>query len=572
YVASSEEIGFIESQQGFTSIAFEPDGHQLLAAEGNGSVTLLDLQELPAPDGGAAQPLELSSSRSFAHLPGAALELHYSPDGRQVAMLVPDTGILIYDAQSGEQLLEISGVSDAADTFAYSAAGETIAARSADLEVTVWDANTGDTLLIIPVDELVTNVAFSPDGRYLAIGTADGKATLWDIQSSAAAVFLAGHAGRVTDMVFHPDGRLLATSAADGLTRVWDLDLAGRERFTLAAHEGRAHDVQYNADGTLLASAGDDGLVNLWAAQSGDLLHELPGPFNRVHFPTFSPDGLRLAAANRDEGLAIWDAHTGQELLSLQSEAPVTAIDYNSEGTIIAAGDQEGKITIWDASTGERLLVISTNSPEIVELIFITPAVIYAWDRTGLLMAWNVQTGDLLSELQCINDVHIDADLSEDGQYIAAACNWVFVAEAVEVPEEGDTIYRLASNDSGETVGVSFSPDGSSVAIVGSAGDISLWDTATGQVDLRLYTPQVSELGYMAYGLSYGLGSVGTSFGGIDFSPDGRYLAAAAADGTIRVFVLPFEELMANLRARLSRDFSDAECQKYLNLPECPAE
>lgn len=44
-------------------------------------------------------------------------------------------------------------------------------------------------------------------------------------------------------------------------------------------------------------------------------------------------------------------------------------------------------------------------------------------------------------------------------------------------------------------------------------------------------------------------------------SPDGRFLAAASGYGTARIFLLPVEDLLALARARVTRDFTEAECR-----------
>jgi WD40 repeat protein len=56
---------------------------------------------------------------------------------------------------------------------------------------------------------------------------------------------------------------------------------------------------------------------------------------------------------------------------------------------------------------------------------------------------------------------------------------------------------------------------------------------------------------------------------GVEFSPDGRYVATAGSDGAINVYIVSVEELVEVARSRLSRDFTNEECRRYLHLPMC---
>jgi WD40 repeat protein len=56
----------------------------------------------------------------------------------------------------------------------------------------------------------------------------------------------------------------------------------------------------------------------------------------------------------------------------------------------------------------------------------------------------------------------------------------------------------------------------------------------------------------------------------LDFSPDGKFLALAGGDGSVRVFILAIEDLINLANSRLTRSFTLAECQKYLHQDVCP--
>ncbi len=54
-------------------------------------------------------------------------------------------------------------------------------------------------------------------------------------------------------------------------------------------------------------------------------------------------------------------------------------------------------------------------------------------------------------------------------------------------------------------------------------------------------------------------------------SLDGARLATAGMDGTVRVYALRLEDLIALAKTRVTRGLTDAECVTYLHVPACPA-
>jgi len=82
---------------------------------------------------------------------------------------------------------------------------------------------------------------------------------------------------------------------------------------------------------------------------------------------------------------------------------------------------------------------------------------------------------------------------------------------------------------------------------------VRLWDTASGQerLNLALHTDGVISVG---------------------FSPDGSRLVSGGWDGTVRVYALRLEDLVALARQRLTRSLTDEECRRYLHVDACPAE
>jgi WD40 repeat protein/serine/threonine protein kinase len=587
---SSLEIGVIKSQEGVTGVVFSPDSRQLMTAGVDGAVRLWDLGPVTGGTSKGAQPVELVESTLFRQESSEVSDVIYSSDGQRVAVLVPGKSIVVLDAGSGEQLLEITGVGGLSTEIAFNPEGSRLAGSSGDLEATIWDAGTGEKVLTVNDSSTITDIDFTPDNRFLATATIDGTVSLWDMVTGRRSHRLAGHASWIEHISFNPVTGKLATSGVDGLTRIWDLNQAASELFSIAAHQGEVYDAVFNADGSKIASAGEDGLVKLWDGETGELLHALPGPLEWPHYPAFSPDGRRLAAVGRDGGIIIWDANSGQKLLGLDEDITnLNAISFSLDGSRLAAGGQGSLIHIWDADTGERLSDISTDRGSILELFF-TPdgSSIRTLAQGGLVTTWDVVSGVFLGSIPvaCPLDSQIDAEVTADGQITVVACDRIALLRTDDTLENEGVHYTLEDDIIGAS-GVAINPDGTILAASSSTGVIKLLDLETEEERFTLAGQELLTKGeelradtrgglpfyHQAFGYLYPTrASFARALTGIDFSSDGRFLVAAGSDGTVSVYIISIEELMEAGRSRLSRGFSKDECRKYLSLDSCPEE
>src|SRR5205823_10762449 len=118
---------------------------------------------------------------------GSFVGVTFSPDGRQLAAGTGKGTLLIWDIRSGRALHTLTTHGGQLSGLAYSPDGERLA--TAGFEVTrgfgqlkLWDAVSGKELLSLPGQ---MSVAFSADGRLLtapASGslTAEGTVNVWD--------------------------------------------------------------------------------------------------------------------------------------------------------------------------------------------------------------------------------------------------------------------------------------------------------------------------------------------------------------------------------------------------------
>jgi hypothetical protein len=196
---------------------------------------------------------------------------------------------------------------------AFSPDGLRLATGSEDHTARVWDARTGERLVECKGHTgIVWSVAFSPDSLRLATASGQKAARVWDAQSGQPLLECEGHTTTVSSVAFSPDGLRLATGSHDGSARVLD----GRTGERLVECKGRTAfvtSVSFSPDGLHLATGSGDATARVWDAQSGQPLLECKWHRNLVICVAFSPDSLRLATGSWDGTARVWDGRTLSE-------------------------------------------------------------------------------------------------------------------------------------------------------------------------------------------------------------------------------------------------------------------
>jgi WD40 repeat protein/serine/threonine protein kinase len=459
----------------------------------------------------------------------------FSPDGTRLATASEDGTVKVWDAANGRVIRNLEGHKGFVVNVAFSPDGKQLASASFDRTVKLWDVASGRNIRDLDRANSVGSVAFSPDGTQLATGSYDGFVKLWNTSSGKESQHFKAHSVLVASVAFSPDGKSIATGGWDKLVKVWDL-ASGKERLRLEGHTGELKSVAFSPDGKLLASAGLDRTVRIWDVASPwiwdlvrpRMIHRLIGHTDRIFSVAFSPDGKRVASAGVDQTVRVWDVATGDEAMTLKGHTSwVSSVAFSPDGKRLASAGHDQTVKLWDATSGgETMMVI--RAPNLLKSVAFSP------DGKRLASSsddWKVKVWDAASGLETQTLIgHTDSvwsiAFSPDGKRLASA--------------GADSTVRVWDAMSGQEIGklkgptklvfsVAFSPDGKRLAAGSMDETVTVWDLSPGPSPTSGGERGGVHEPITLHGHSESVLSVA-------FSPDGKWLASASHDGTIKLW------------------------------------
>ncbi|MEE8146090.1 MAG: hypothetical protein V3T24_00680, partial [Longimicrobiales bacterium] len=294
---------------------------------------------------------------------GAVYSVAFSPDGTQLVSGSNDWTVRLWDVASGTVTATLRGHMGGVGSVAFSPDGTRLVSGSFDRTVRLWDASgepvpegaasRGETATLRGHEGGVRSVAFSPDGTRLVSGSNDDTVRLWDVASGTETATLRGHMGGVGSVAFSPDGTQLVSGSDAGTIRLWDV-ASGTETATLRGNE-RPVSVAFSPDGTQLVS-GSYETVRLWDVASGTVTATLRGHEGTVYSVAFSPDGTQLVSSSSGRQLVssspnikLWDVASGAETATLSGHAgTVYSVAFSPDGTQLVSGSDDGTIRLGD--------------------------------------------------------------------------------------------------------------------------------------------------------------------------------------------------------------------------------
>jgi WD40 repeat protein len=489
---------------------------ELQGQSGPGRIVTLspDGKILAAHDGGNIFLWAVESGKEIKTLPISKVEigfLHFSPDGKTLAVGRGDWKVSLWDWQIGKERSFPLAVGprrgfqfnmDSTFHGSFSPDGKWfVAGAQLNEPLGIFDAATGREVRRISCRATTSTV--SPDSTRLAVssdqnakGESETVVRLFDLASGKeTAQFPLGDGHSPSRLTFGPDGKTLACSRSNP-SCILDCS-TGRvlQRFSTSV-QWVPWDVAFSPDGkTLVASAG--GRLRFWDISKGKEFHVYPGEFSTPVLAV-SPDGRFLASSDYwfDREVSLWDAATGTLVRRLPlggEKETVRHLAFSPDGQTFVACQHDGFIQFWDLATGKEQRTAQLRDPShpnrgyaYFYRLFVSPdtqyvATLERIDRPTLstrLAFWERATGKLLHQHRLPSEVQSGTWL-DNGTAVALR-----LQEGVSVIDLNSGADRFRVPDTMKGGPFTTSPDGRLLAVLQGTSKphhVAAWETTTGK-------------------------------------------------------------------------------------------
>ncbi len=338
-------------------------------------------------------------------------------------------------------------------------------------------------------------------------GSRDGVARVYNAGEGGQPIeVLAGHKGEVTSASFGLDGTAIATTSKDGTTRVWAGPVPRPTR--VLALSAPTATIAFTADDRRLLRAGLDGQGQLLDARTLKLLTRFHAPAGEGFAGAGMGRGGSVIAAltgplTRAGGLSsvtgarLYDASSGRAIATFSARTPGPLADgvLNAGGTRLVTTGIDGSSDVWDTRTGRLLYHLAGSKA--------ASGAAFSHDGALLAIAHYPTLPRTVNDATEWGPITVELYDARNGRHLRT------ITGRALMPQVVDTMMYAPLT-------VAFSPDGSLLAVAGAQEGIDVFDPATGRV--------VRSLGIAG-------APAGSYVASLAFSPNGRLLAAGAANG-----------------------------------------
>ncbi|MDJ0716374.1 MAG: TIR domain-containing protein [Prochloraceae cyanobacterium] len=431
-----------DNSYNFTSVAFSPDGQDLVAGTTNEKIKLWKqwrsdkgkIAEIKTHED-AVNTVAFSSNGKFIvsggqdntikfwRLDGTLANMFSGhTDGVQTVAIAPESNFPSDNppfvvSGSFDRTVRIWKLNDRFQTTLYGHLdGVTALAISTDLIVSgsedrnlmLWQR---DGTLVKEIKRAHKNtiqgIAISPDGALIASASKDKTIKIWRRDGTPVKT-LQGHKDWVSSVAFSPNNKYIVSGSYDNTVKIWKLEGNSWEKFkSIDGNSDNIFTVAFSPDGKYIAFGGEDNTVKLWNFQEETLkdsfCNDCNGHKGSIYAVAFSPDGKYIASGSGDNTVKLWkiDGTLANTLNDTDEEHQnsVRSVTFSPDGKYIASGSGDKTMKIWNKENGRLNTTLKKHTDKVNAVAFSPDGTYVAsasHDRTIVLWKWK-QIRDLKS-------------------------------------------------------------------------------------------------------------------------------------------------------------------------------
>lgn len=550
------------------SVAFSPSGKEFITAGRNGLIKVWDWKH-----GAGATPKVLHHSENGSQEADSidVTSVAYSPNGLYFASAGSDGSVQLWDAKTWDQLAHFRhSPSESINEIAFCPSSSCLLTAGNDSTAKVWEINPATSpelpLLILPHPSHVESIAISPDEQYIATGSGNGKINLWN--------------AKIPELRRRVRARMLLKTNISSLQLPGSSSLSYSDAPVLSGHTRTIRSVTFSPLGNRVLSAGDDSTVRVW--NTGSIL-DAP-----VHDLAISHDEQLIAIVTSD-GIQVKTFDTNEELYR-QPLKDGSHVAFSPNGKSLAVSSSNHVMLLNPASgTTSRTSAPMVSCVGRCEAIALSSSMLAVIDAENKVRIWK---GDVLQPDAPSEGKYFSAAFDSSGNVLALGAEDKIILWGVDSKQ---VLESFSCSGCGQIETLYFNPDNNNQLASGSkSGKVNIWDIQTrGVREIKgsdkavfavVFSRDGKKLATAGADFTVRVNSLEPSesdpitlFGHKDevhalaFGPKGT-LISGGYDQSILVHHLDSKDLLDIAWGRIRRTFDDRECDEYLQLASCPPE
>lgn len=348
----------------------------------------------------------MSEFRDISVWKGRTGLMHFSADGRYIAVSAKSADVAIYSTETGKMGSLIDGKGFLAVSFSPDSK-HIVAQHKVDSSIEIFEVETGKSLRSIRGSSATSRISKSIGGSGI-INHLNGVFPTIVVEM-----------GRVPAS---NDWSSLLVNKNDSEFSLYDFETGslkyelkhaeysgGKERAKIALalligggslYLGSASNSRFSDKGTYLLIANGNRQPSLWNVASGELLSKFESTARVMHH-RFSPDESMIATSDYEGVTRVWDTAAGKLISTIGSkkQGGVVAGWTSDSSKLIVIPEKAGDLAAFDPKTGEQLYAFAGSLPDgalfsdNLKFVVSRPRK----NKSVLYQLWETDTGKLLA-------------------------------------------------------------------------------------------------------------------------------------------------------------------------------